>query len=75
MTDQTAEDKTKNNQEPSKEIEAERIIRIRVAKDGSWQKVKLRFRGTLWAHVDDGTRQFRVQWKDVHPNDKFDFQQ
>ena len=75
MADQTAKNPDEDNQEPGKETEAQRTIRVRVTEEGPWQKVKLRFRGTLWAHVDDGTRQFRVQWKDVHPDDKFDYQQ
>lgn len=54
--------------------EAKKKIKIRKTDDGPWLEVTLRYRGTLWAHVDDGERKFRVLWRDVHPEDKFGFQ-
>jgi hypothetical protein len=59
---------------PDIPTEAKKKIKIRKTDDGPWVVVTLRYRGTLWAHVDDGERKFRVLWKDVHPEDKFDFQ-
>ncbi len=71
MLDQIQQD---SNDDNSPSTEAKKIIRIRTALNGPWVEVSLRYRGTLWAHVEDDERKFRVQWKDVHPDDKFDFQ-
>ena len=75
MIETTNTNTTENNQPDPIGNEAKQTIRVRREETGPWIEVKLHYRGTLWAHVDDGTEKFRVQWKDVHPDDKFDYQQ